>query len=82
MTIEKIKVIDQITVDENGYVMIREATNIVDDGTVISKTYHRSSFYPGQDISDQPEKVKGICQSVWTPEVIQAHLSKQPNIEA
>jgi len=82
MTIEKIKVIDQITVDENGYVMIREATRLIENGAVLSQTFHRSSLYPGQDVSDQPEKVKGICQSVWTPEIIQAHLANQPKAEA
>jgi len=64
--------IDQITVTENGIVLYREATSILEDGVELSKTYHRSSLTPGQDISGVPANVQAICNAAWTPEVIAA----------
>ena len=72
-------VIDQITITENGIVLFREATRILEDGAEISKKYHRSSLTPGQDITDQPQKVQAICNAAWTPEVIAAYQAAQAN---
>jgi hypothetical protein len=75
--ITKETVIDQITVTENGIVLYREATRIVEDGKELTKTYHRSSLTPGQDLTGQPEKVAAICNVAWTPEVIAAYQAAQ-----
>jgi archaellum component FlaF (FlaF/FlaG flagellin family) len=75
--ITKETVVDQITVTENGIVLYREATRILEDGEEISKKYHRSSLTPGQDITDQPQKVQDICNAAWTPEVIAAYEAAQ-----
>lgn len=66
-------VVDQITVTENGIVLYREATRIMEDGNVISQTYHRSSLVPGQDLTGVPEQVVAHCNVAWTPEVIAAY---------
>lgn len=71
--IDETKVIDQITVTENGIVLYREATRVLRDGDEIAKTYHRSSLTPGQDLTDVPANVAAICQTVWTPDVIAAY---------
>ena len=49
MSLTKEQKIDQITINENGVVLYREATTILEDGNEISKTYHRSSLMPAQD---------------------------------
>jgi hypothetical protein len=72
MSLSKSTVVDQITVTEFGAVLYREATRILEDGVEISKTYHRSSLIPGQDISGVPANVQAICNAAWTPEVIAA----------
>ena len=79
MSIEKVKVIDQITVTENGIILYREATKIIEDGVELTKTYHRTSLTPGQDITNQPQKVKDICNTVWTAEVISAYQAQIAN---
>jgi len=71
--------IDQITVTENGIVLYREATSILEDGVELSKTYHRSSLTPGQDISAVPANVQAICNAAWTPEVIATYQAAQAN---
>jgi hypothetical protein len=52
--------------------MYREATSILEDGVQLSQTYHRSSLYPGQDLTGVPDRVAAICNAVWTPEVVAA----------
>ena len=70
--ITKETVVDQITVTENGIIMYREATRIIEDGKLLTQTYHRTSLSPGQELTNQPEKVVAICNTVWTPEVVAA----------
>ena len=76
MSLTKITVIDQITVTENGIVLYREATRIMEDGNVISTTYHRTSLTPAQDLTGQPANVVAICNVAWTPEVISAYQTQ------
>ena len=77
--INKETVVDQITVTENGIILYREATKIIEDGVELTKTYHRTSLTPGQDITSQPQKVKDICNTVWTAEVISAYQAQIAN---
>ena len=76
MAITKTTNIDQITVTENGIVLYREATRIMEDGNELSKTYHRSSLTPGQDLTGIPANVVAICNAAWTAEVISAYQTQ------
>lgn len=73
MAITKETVVDQITVTENGIVLYREATRIMEDGNQLSQTYHRTSLTPGQDLTGQPANVVAICNVAWTPEIVAAY---------
>jgi DNA-binding transcriptional LysR family regulator len=73
MSITKTTAVDQITVTENGIVLYREATRIMEDGSELSKTYHRSSLTPGQDLTGIPANVVAICNVAWTADVIAAY---------
>jgi hypothetical protein len=77
MSLTKTTSIDQITVQENGFILYREATRIMEDGNEISKTYHRSSLSPAQDLTGVPANVVAICNTVWTPEVVAAYQAQQ-----
>ena len=72
MAITKSIAVDQVTVTEYGVVLVREATRILEDGVELSKTYHRSSLVPGQDVSGVPVNVQAICAAAWTPEIVAA----------
>lgn len=76
MSLTKITNVDQITITENGIVLFREATRIMEDGNEISKTFHRSSLTPGQDLTGQPDSVVAICNVAWTPEIIAAYQAQ------
>jgi hypothetical protein len=76
MSLTKTTVVDQITVQENGTVLYREATRIMEDGNQISQTYHRSSLAPAQDLTGVPANVVAICNTVWTPAVVAAYQAQ------
>lgn len=75
MAIEKIEVVDQIAIDESGTVFVRTAKRLVEDGQVLSETYHRTSLVPGQDVSGQSVNVQAICAAVWTSDIVQKFKS-------
>ena len=75
MSLTKTTAVDQITVTENGAVFYREATRIMEDGKELSKTYHRNSLTPGQNLTGIPANVVAICNAAWTPAVIAAYES-------
>jgi hypothetical protein len=76
MPLTKTNAIDQITVTENGIVLYREVTRIMEDGKELSKTYHRTSLTPGQDLTGQPANVVAICNAAWTDVVIAAYQAQ------
>jgi DNA-binding transcriptional LysR family regulator len=76
MAITKSTAVDQVTVTENGTVLYREATRVVEDGNEIAKTFHRTSLTPAQDLTGQPANVVAICNAAWTPEVISAYQAQ------
>lgn len=77
MSLTKEVTIDQITVEENGIILIREVTKVMEDGIELSKKYLRTSLLPAQDLTDQDPKVIAIATAVWTPEVISAYEAQQ-----
>jgi len=77
MSLTKITAVDQTTVTENGIILYREATRIMEDGKEISKTYHRNSLQPGQDLTGTPANVVAICNAAWTAEVVAAYQAAQ-----
>jgi DNA-binding transcriptional LysR family regulator len=82
MSLTKTTTVDQITVTENGIVLYREATRIMEDGNQLSQTYHRSSLIPAQDLTGVPANVVAICNTVWTAEVIAAYQAQMASAEA
>jgi len=76
MALTKETVVDQITVTENGIVLYREATRIMEDGKQLSQTYHRTSLTPGQNLTGVPANVVAICNAAWTAEVITAYQAQ------
>ena len=65
MSLTKEKAVDQITLTENGIVLVRDVTRIMEDGKEISKQYHRTSFEKNADVSAQPQNVQDICAAAW-----------------
>ena len=84
MALEKQTVVDKIEVVEVGVVQVRTATRIVENGNVISTSYHRHTIAPGQDYSNEDDRVKAICAATHTQEVITKYqeLQEQNSLRA
>jgi len=77
MALTKEVVIDKIEVLENGTLQVRQATRIVEDGEVLSTSYHRHCVSPGDDLSSEDARVSAVATSIWTPEVVAAYKAAQ-----
>ena len=77
MALEKVSVVDLCEVTEGGHVQVRVATRILEDGKIISQSFHRHVVSPGQDTSNEDAKVQAICAAVHTPEVVAAFQAAQ-----
>jgi vancomycin permeability regulator SanA len=76
MSLEKQIVVDLIEVAENGSVQVRTKTVILENSIPITSSFHRHAIAPGQDYSQEDERVKAICQAVHTPEMVAAFQAK------
>jgi hypothetical protein len=64
------QVIGMISVLEWGQFQVRIDTIVERDGVEIARTYFRTTFEPGDDVSNQHEWVRAIANLLWTDEVI------------
>jgi len=64
--ITKTQIVDSITVDENNVVHVRTSTVIEEDGTELSRTYHRHTLSLGDSLDNQDPRVVAIASAVWS----------------
>tara|TARA_R100000656_G_C3930965_1_gene124817 strand:+ start:426 stop:695 length:270 start_codon:yes stop_codon:yes gene_type:complete len=86
MAITKEIIADKIETLESGVVQIRTATVIKEDGTELTRTFHRHLLTPSTktggswgntDISGEDARVQAICNAVWTSSVKTAYQEAQ-----
>lgn len=70
MAIRETPVIDKIEVLENGTIQVRRADKVFRDDVEIASTFHRHVIAPGDDLSNENERVAAIAQVTWTPKVV------------
>jgi hypothetical protein len=72
--------IEVITIGDYKTVQVRTATIISEDGTEISRTFHRHVVMPDADLSAEDADVAAICTPVFSDAVkaaYAAHLAAQ-----
>jgi hypothetical protein len=77
MALTKEVVVDKIEVLENGAILVRQSVRIMENGKVISQTYHRHALSPGDGLDNEDSKVVAIAQAAWTAEVVAAYEAQQ-----
>jgi|TARA_R100000278_G_scaffold15073_1_gene15592 hypothetical protein len=82
MAITKQKTIEEIQVaGEYKQIFVLEVTKILEDGVEISRSNHRTSYLPNEDISSLDPEIVAIANVAWTQAVKdswQAHLDSIP----
>lgn len=68
MALTKETVVDKIEVLESGAIQVRTAIRVLEDGAVLSQSYHRHVLQPGDDLTNEDPKVIAIAQATWSLE--------------
>ena len=63
--LEEKKEIDKIEIINLKVIQVREANIIEKDGVEIARTFHRYTLAPGDDLTNQPDKVKDLANALW-----------------
>ena len=82
MALTKETVVDKIEVLEMGQVQVRTATRVMEDGAVLSSSFHRHVVEPSTktgdtwgdtDISGEDARVQAVANATWTSAVKTAY---------
>lgn len=65
MALVKEIVIDKIEVLESGSIQVRQATRVLEDGEVLSTSYHRHVLEKNADLTNEDLKVAAIATAAW-----------------
>ena len=67
VTADKVEVVTGQDEDGNDVtsVQVRTATKVLEDGAVISQSYHRHVIQSGDDWTSEPANVRSICDAVF-----------------
>lgn len=65
MALAKEVVIDKIEVVESNAIQVRQVTRILEDGEVLSQSYHRRVLQPGDDLTNEDPKVAAVAAAAW-----------------
>ena len=86
MALTKETVVDRIEVLEDGQMQVRTATRVLEDGVVISQSFHRKVIDVGVDVTNEDQLVKDVAQNMHTPErktkrvIVRANSGKLPDV--
>ena len=78
MALTKEIVPGSIEIFEEGQMQVRDDTVVLEDGVEISRTYHRTTLVPGDDVSGQLQRVQDIANLLWTAQVVADWKLKHP----
>jgi hypothetical protein len=77
MALTKQTIIDRIEITETGTMQVRRATYVAEDGVrIMGPSYHRVTFDPGADVTQEDARVRSVANVIWTPAVIQAYRDR------
>lgn len=65
MALTKETIVDRIEVLETNAIQVRTATRIIEDGELLSQSYHRHVLQPGDDLTNEDAKVAAIATAAW-----------------
>ena len=63
----------KIEINEDFSIGVRRADIVLKDGVEVGRTYHRSCYMPGSDVTAEPQEVQDVAATVWTDEVVAAY---------
>ena len=65
MALTKETIVDRIEVLETNAIQVRTAIRIIEDGELLSQSYHRHVLQQGDDLANEDPKVVAIANTAW-----------------
>lgn len=65
---------DGVTFSDDGRISVKQIVVTLEDGIEVSRNNTRSTYAPGEDVSNAPSYVQSVANVAWTPAVIQEFL--------
>ena len=69
-------------VGKHKFVQVRTDIVVMEDGTELSRKYHRHTLAPNAVITDEHSEVQAVCNAVWTQDVKDAYATFLANQES
>lgn len=63
----------KIEVNEDFSIGVRRADIVLKDGKEVGRTYHRTCYMPGEDVTAATQEVQDVAAVVWTDPVVAAY---------
>jgi urease accessory protein UreE len=82
MALQEKSVVDKIEVLLNGCIQVRRRDQILKDGVEVASTFHRHVIAPGDDVSNEDDRVAAVATTLWTEEVVAAYQAAQEETPA
>jgi len=82
MALQEKSVVDKIEVLLNGCIQVRRRDQILKNGVEIASTFHRHIITPGDDVSNEDDRVAAVATTLWTEEVVAAYQAAQEETPA
>jgi hypothetical protein len=71
--LEEKVIFEKLELDKNSIIFVQMANVILKDQVEITRTTHRMSFSPADDLSNAPAEVIRMAELFWTPELVRAY---------
>lgn len=82
MALQEKSVVDKIEVLLDGCIQVRRRDQILKDGVEVASTFHRHVIAPGDDVSNEDDRVAAVATTLWTEEVVAAYQAAQEETPA
>ena len=75
---------DKIEVLEDGQMQVRTATRILENGVVLSQSFHRKVVDVGDDVTSEDQLIQDVAKDMHTPARIAARVAfiEAQNVQA
>lgn len=75
MALSEKSFIDSISIRDTGHLEVRRVDQVLRDDVVISTNYHRTTYAPGDDVSNADPAVQAAATAAWNPDNIAAETA-------
>jgi hypothetical protein len=74
MALEKTETVDKIEIKgEYKHLQIRKKISVLEDGSLLSSSYHAYVVSPGDDVTNEPQEIKDLVNLLHTDSILSSY---------